>query len=87
MFALSKRVHTFELNFLGNDDRSKFYTFPCRVLGLSLKGCFLRNDNKPNMLVIRSYIGSTQKCGVILKVEKSSHLSSRSFGLGLRPYH
>ena len=87
MFALSKRVHTFEINLLGNDNRLKFYTFPCRVLGLSSKGCFLRNDNKPNMFVIRSYIGSTQECEVILKLEKSSHLSSWSFGLGLRPYH
>ena len=87
MFALSKRAHTFELNLLGNDNRSKFYTFPCRVLGLSSKGSFLRNDNKPNMFVIRSYIGSTQKCGAILKLKKSSHLSSQSFGLGLRPYH
>ena len=32
--------------------------------------------------MIRSYIGSTQKCGVVLKLERFSHLSARSFGLG-----
>ena len=32
--------------------------------------------------MIRSHIGSTKYCGVILKLERFSHLSDRSFGLG-----
>ena len=31
--------------------------------------------------MIQSHISSTQKCGVILKLERFSHLSGRSFGL------
>ena len=31
--------------------------------------------------MIRSHISSTQECGVVLKLEMFSHLSSRSFGL------
>ena len=31
--------------------------------------------------MIHSQIGSTRDCGMILKLEKFSHLSSRSFGL------
>ena len=29
----------------------------------------------------RSHIGSTRNCGVVLKFERLSHLSNRSFGL------
>ena len=32
--------------------------------------------------MIRSHISSTQGCGVVLKLERFSYLSSRSFGLG-----
>ena len=32
--------------------------------------------------MIRSHIGSTQKCGVVLKIKRFSHLASESFGLG-----
>ena len=32
--------------------------------------------------IIQSHIGSTQECEVILKLEKFSHLSGWSFGLG-----
>ena len=32
--------------------------------------------------MIRSHIGSTKKCGVVLKLERISHLSGQSFGLG-----
>ena len=32
--------------------------------------------------MIQSHIGSTQECGVVLKLERFSHLSGRSFGLG-----
>ena len=32
--------------------------------------------------MIRSHIGSTQECGIVLKLERFSHLSGRSFGLG-----
>ena len=32
--------------------------------------------------MIRSHIGSTQECGTVLKLERFSHLSCRSFGLG-----
>ena len=32
--------------------------------------------------MIRSHIGSTQECGVVLKFERFSHLSDRSFRLG-----
>ena len=32
--------------------------------------------------MIRSYIGFTQEYRMILKLERSSHLSGRSFGLG-----
>ena len=32
--------------------------------------------------MIRSHISSTQECGVILKLERFSHLSGQSFGLG-----
>ena len=32
--------------------------------------------------MIRSHIGSTQECGVVLKLERFSHLSGLSFGLG-----
>ena len=32
--------------------------------------------------MIQFYIGSTQECGVVLKLERFSHLSGRSFGLG-----
>ena len=31
--------------------------------------------------MIRSYINSTQNCGVVLKLEMFSHLLDRSFGL------
>ena len=31
--------------------------------------------------IIRSHIGFTQKCGVVLKLERFSHLSGQSFGL------
>ena len=31
--------------------------------------------------MIRSHIGSTQECGVILKLERFSNLSNRFFGL------
>ena len=31
--------------------------------------------------MIRSHIGSTQECGVVLKLERFSHLLGRSFGL------
>ena len=31
--------------------------------------------------MIRSYTSSTQECGVVLKLKRFSHLSSRSFGL------
>ena len=47
-FALSNRVHTFELNLLGNDNNQSNYTFPCQLLGLSSKGPCLRN---PSMFV------------------------------------
>ena len=32
--------------------------------------------------MIRSYIGSTQECGVVLKFEIFFHLSGQFFGLG-----
>ena len=32
--------------------------------------------------MIRSHIDSTQECGVVLKLEKFSPISYRSFGLG-----
>ena len=32
--------------------------------------------------MIRSHIGSTKECGVVLKLERFSHLSGQSFGLG-----
>ena len=32
--------------------------------------------------MIRSHIGSTQECEVVLKLERFSHLSGWSFGLG-----
>ena len=32
--------------------------------------------------MIRSYIGSTQECGIVLKIERFSHLSGQYFGLG-----
>ena len=32
--------------------------------------------------MIQSHIGYTQECGVVLKLERFSHLSGRSFGLG-----
>ena len=32
--------------------------------------------------MIRSHIGSIQECGMVLKLERFSHLSGRSFGLG-----
>ena len=32
--------------------------------------------------MIRSHIGSTRDCGMVLKIERFSHLSNRSFGLG-----
>ena len=32
--------------------------------------------------MILSHIGSTQECGVVLKLERFSHLSGRSFRLG-----
>ena len=32
--------------------------------------------------MIQSHIGSTQECGVVLKLERFSHLSGRFFGLG-----
>ena len=32
--------------------------------------------------MIRSHIGSKLECGVVLKFERFSHLSGRSFGLG-----
>ena len=32
--------------------------------------------------MIRSHIGSTLECGVVLKLKRFSNLSSRSFGLG-----
>ena len=32
--------------------------------------------------MIRSYIGSTQECGVVLNLERFSHLLGWSFGLG-----
>ena len=32
--------------------------------------------------MIQSHIGSTRDCGVGLKLERFSHLSDRSFGLG-----
>ena len=32
--------------------------------------------------MIRSHIGSTQECGVVLKFERFSYLSGWSFGLG-----
>ena len=31
--------------------------------------------------MIRSHIGSIQECGVVLKLERFSHLLDRSFGL------
>ena len=31
--------------------------------------------------MIRSHIGSTQKCGVVFKIEGFSYLLDRSFGL------
>ena len=37
--------------------------------------------------MIRSHIGSTRDCEVVLKLERFSHLSGRSFGLGLGTYH
>ena len=33
-------------------------------------------------MMIRSQVGSTRDCGVILKLERFSHLSVWSFGLG-----
>ena len=32
--------------------------------------------------MIRSHIGSTQECGVVLKLERFSRLLGQSFGLG-----
>ena len=32
--------------------------------------------------MIRSHVGFTQECGVVLKLERFSHLSGQSFGLG-----
>ena len=32
--------------------------------------------------MIRSHIGSTQECGLVLKLERISHISDQSFGLG-----
>ena len=32
--------------------------------------------------MIRSYIGSTQECGVVFKLERFFHLLGLSFGLG-----
>ena len=32
--------------------------------------------------MIQSHIGYTQECGVVLKLERFSHLSNRSFELG-----
>ena len=32
--------------------------------------------------MIRSHIGSTQECGMILKLERLSHILGRSFGFG-----
>ena len=32
--------------------------------------------------MIRSHIGSTQECGVVIKLERISHLLGWSFGLG-----
>ena len=38
--------------------------------------------NELSSNVIRSHIGSTKECGMVLKLERFSNLSGRSFGLG-----
>ena len=37
--------------------------------------------------MIRSHIGSTRDCEVVLKLERFSHLLGRFFGLRLSTYH
>ena len=41
----------------------------------------MQNINRSAIQLIRSHIGSIRNCGVVLKIEEFSHLSSRSFGL------
>ena len=44
--------------------------------------CPWTSDFSRGGAMIQSHIGSTWSCGVILKLERFSHLSDQSFGLG-----
>ena len=72
-FALSNRVHTFELNLLGNDNNQSNYTFPCQLLGLSSKGPCLRN---PSMFVGFKSLKSLSLKAVDVGYEGIEHLLS-----------